>query len=145
MTAVLYDRTKYDRIDALGRNNSDSKIRQIYPGLPKIDSCVLYTIGTDSFVMAWKPTMVETTEGSGIFRSDPNIASYLPQYRRLGENWVSLPETTALTVDLNLPDGAYEGRVAARDYLGRIGPFSSSTDLASNALDDMFSLIPVIL
>jgi len=145
MTAVLYDRTKYDRIDSLGRNSGIDRIKQDNPGLPKLDSCVLYTVGTNSFVMAWKPVMVETSTGSGIFRADPNISSYLPQYRLLGENWVSLPETSALTIDLNLPNGAYEGRCAARDYLGRIGPFVSSTASASNALDDMFNLIPVIL
>jgi predicted phage tail protein len=145
MTAVLYDRSKYDRIDSLGRNSGLDRIKQNYPGLPKIDSCVLYTIGTNSFVMAWKPIMVETTVGSGIYRADPNIASYLPQYRVQGGNWVSLPETAALTVDLSLPDGAYEGRVAARDYVGRIGPFVSSTAMASNAIDEMFSLVPVIL
>lgn len=145
MTAVLYDRSKYERIDSLGRNSGIDRIKQNYPGLPKVDSCVLYAVGTGSFVIAWKPMMVETTPGSGIFRADPNISSYLPQYRVVGENWVSLPETAALTVDLNLPDGAYEGRVAARDYLGRIGPFTATSAMASNALDDMFSLIPVIL
>jgi predicted phage tail protein len=145
MTAVLYDRAKYDRIDALGRNSGIDRIKQSYPGLPKIDSCVLYAVGTNSFVIAWQPIMVETTAGSGIYRADPNISSYLPQYRVVGENWVSLPETAALTVDLNLPDGAYEGRVAARDYLGRIGPFTDTSATASNALDDMFSLVPVIL
>jgi predicted phage tail protein len=145
MTAVLYDRSKYDRIDALGRNSGTDKIKQVYPGLPRVAECVLYTIGTNSFVIAYKPTMVETSVGSGIYRADPNISSYLPQYRAQGGNWVSLPETSALTVDLNLPDGAYEGRVAARDYLGRIGPFVSSAAMASNAIDEMFSLVPVIL
>jgi predicted phage tail protein len=143
MTAVEYDRTKYDRIDSLGRNSGTDRIKQQYPGLPKIQSCVLYTIGTGSFIMSWKPVMVETTTGSGIYRADPNIASYLPQYREVGGNWVSLPETSALTIDLNLPNAAYDGRVAARDYLGRVGPFVNTTDTVSNSSDEMFSLIPV--
>jgi len=144
MNAIAYDRTKYARIDALGRNNGTDKIKQAYPGLPKIQSCVLYTVGANSFIMSWKPAMVETSPGSGIFRADPNIAGYLPQYRASDGNWVTLTETASLTIDLNLPDGAYEARVAARDYIGRTGPFVSTLAVTSNDEDPMFDLIPII-